>query len=144
MWKSGFRTLKHFVFFCKNWQFLFLRSNPEQIGSIEYQGEIWIFDVKLGWTWVFMSDLIKCVISEIKLDRTIFETEIKFLSFIQFTHHLQSRKGSTCQLRHTNMILSVSTRFMCRFIISVVVLQWLPFMRFCAVSICIWVMFISK
>ena len=47
---------------------LFLRSNPQQIGPIQYQGEIWIFDVKLGWTWVFMSDLIKCVISEIKLD----------------------------------------------------------------------------
>ena len=61
-----------------DWQPI-LRSNPQQIGRIQYEGEIWIFDVKLGWTWVFMSDLIKCVISEIKLD-PIFETEIKFLS----------------------------------------------------------------
>ena len=44
----------------------FLDLILHRLTLIQYHGETWIFDVKLGWTWLFMSDSIKCVISEIK------------------------------------------------------------------------------
>ena len=80
---------------------IFLNLILHRLTLIQYHGETWIFDVKLGWTWLFMSDSIKCVISEIKTRSQCLNWKThkprNLIKWIIAIFERKTRKGAICK-----------------------------------------------
>ena len=102
--------LEYFRYFLTFWftsvclmncnQPIFLNLILHRLTLIQYHGETWIFDVKLGWTWLFMSDSIKCVISEIKTRSQYLNWKThkprNLIEWIIAIFETKTRKGAIC------------------------------------------------